>query len=199
MNMDSYVNSLCHSSYAHLRLIGSIRKFMTDDAGKTLTHGLVLSRLDYANSLLCAAPEYLLLRLQRVQNLAARIITRTPKYEHITPALKSLYWLPVKYRVQLKIQLVYKCLHGLAPAYLKHLLQTRVPSRILRGHEKGQLVVPVTKSVTYGDKCFSSVAPRLWNSIPNHIRNMSSVPAFKKSLKTYFFKWHMTLSLTLLY
>ena len=79
--------SLCHSSYAHLCLIGSIRKFITDDAVKTLTHGLVLSRLDHANSLLCAAPEYLLLRLQRVQNLAARIITRTPKYEHITPAL----------------------------------------------------------------------------------------------------------------
>ena len=162
---------------------------MTDDAVKTLIHGLVLSRLDYANSLLCAAPEYLLLRLQRVQNLAARIITRTPKYEHITPALKSLHWLPVKYRVQFKILLlVYKSLHGLAPAYLKHLLQTRVPSRILRGHEKRQLVVPVTKSVTYGDKCFSSVAPRLWNGIPNHIRNMSSVSAFKKSLKTYFFK-----------
>ena len=166
MNMDNYVNSLCRSSYAHLCLIGSIRKFMTDDAVKTLIHGLVLSRLDYANSLLCAAPEYLLLRLQRVQNLAARIITRTPKYEHITPALKSLHWLPVKYRVQFKILLlVYKSLHGLAPAYLKHLLQTRVPSRILRGHEKRQLVVPVTKSVTYGDKCFSSVAPRLWNSI----------------------------------
>ena len=82
---------------------------MTDDAVKTLTHGLVLSRLDHADSLLCAAPEYLLLRLQRVQNLAARIITRTPKYEHITPALKSLHWLPVKYRVQFKIlMLVYK-------------------------------------------------------------------------------------------
>ena len=60
MNIDNYVNSQCHSSYAHLRLIGSIREFMRDDAVKTLTHGLVLSRLDYVNSLLCAAPEYLL-------------------------------------------------------------------------------------------------------------------------------------------
>ena len=73
---------------------------------------------------------------------------------------KSLHWLPVKYRVQFKfLLLVYKSLHGLAPTYLKQLLQTRVPSRILRGHDKKQLVAPVTKSVTYGNKCFSSVAP----------------------------------------
>ena len=58
----------------HLTLIGRIRKYLDVRPVKSLVHALVLSRIDYANSLLFGLPQSLLVKLQRVQNAAARLI-----------------------------------------------------------------------------------------------------------------------------
>ncbi len=76
------------------------------------------SRLDYCNSLYYGLPANQLNTLQRVQNAAARLICNVSRFDHITPTLKDLHWLPVKFRIDFKILLiVFKALHGLAPDY----------------------------------------------------------------------------------
>jgi len=61
----------------------------------------------------------LLRKLQTAQNAAARVVTRSRKFDHVTPVLNELHWLPMVQRVQFKLALiVFKCLHGLAPSYL---------------------------------------------------------------------------------
>ena len=58
-------------------------------------------------------------RLQNVQNSAARLIARRRKFDHITPVMKELHWLPVNQRIIYKIGLlliIYKALNGLAPS-----------------------------------------------------------------------------------
>jgi len=58
----------------------------------------------------------LLKKLQAVQNAAARVVTGARKFDHITPVLRDLHWLPVRQRIKYKLAMtVYKCLHGLAP------------------------------------------------------------------------------------
>jgi hypothetical protein len=110
---------------------------------------LVTSRLDYANSLLVGSYSTLVKRLQLVQNNAARLITKTRRSEHITPVLKALRWLPVSVRAEFKIILiVFNCLNGNAPAYLKSLLQIYVPSRRSRSSKQtNQLVIPTSSRV----------------------------------------------------
>ena len=71
----------------HIRNIGSIRRYLSPEAAKLLVHSLVISRLDYGNVLLYGLPQTQLSRLQRIQNKAARVITRTPRRDHITPVL----------------------------------------------------------------------------------------------------------------
>ena len=93
----------------------------------------MFSYLDYANSLLFHVPEKLLSKLQRVQNVAASIITHTQSNEHITPVLKSLHWLPIKARNDNKsLVIVFKILHGKAPEYLCEMLTLYAPNRPLR-------------------------------------------------------------------
>ncbi len=61
---------------------------------------------------------YWVVFLQMVHNAAARVLTRTRKYDHITPVLSTLHWLPIKHRIDFKIVLItYKALNGLAPQY----------------------------------------------------------------------------------
>jgi len=82
-------------------------------------HAFVSSRLDYCNSLLYGVSDELLQKLQVTQNAAARVVTGARKFDHITPVLHEVHWLPVRQRIRFKLAMtVYKCLSGLAPAYL---------------------------------------------------------------------------------
>ena len=74
------MNEFYFSCYFHLRNISSIRDSLTDEATIQLVHAFVSSRIDYSNSLLYRIPEYAIKKLQRVQNLAARVIMRSSKY-----------------------------------------------------------------------------------------------------------------------
>lgn len=189
MTMDKQVTSIMRSCYSQLRNIGQIRRYLTPDATRSLVHGLVTSRLDYCNPLLYGISASLTSKLQRIQNTAARIITRTRRDQHITPVLADLHWLPVKRRIEYKILVhTYKALHGEGPSYLKNLVQRYIPRRSLRSQDSLTLVPPTRRTVTYGDRSFSSSAPLLWNRLPNQLRDRTKLSSFKSDLKTHFFK-----------
>ena len=102
LSLHQHVMNVRRVAYLKLRRINSIRNVLSVDAVKTLVCSLVLSRLDYCNSLLVGLPRYLK-KLQGVQNVAARSILRTPKSEHISSLLQNLHWLPVNRRTLHKV------------------------------------------------------------------------------------------------
>ena len=187
--MEKQVRNICRSCIFHLRNIGSIRNLLSDSSAAQLVHSLVTSRLDHCNSLLYGLPDNKLNRLQRVQNIAARIITRTSKSEHITPVLQNLHWLPVKCQILYKmLVLAYQVLHESAPKYLCDLLKPYSPSRTLRSSNKLLFVESKTRLKTYGDRSFMAAAPKEWNKLPAPLRCAPSLECFKSELKTYLFK-----------
>ena len=188
LTMLNQVNSIIKACYYHLRNIGKIRKFITDNACKILVHSLIISRLDYCNALLCGLPDAVSSRLQRVQNSAARLISRTGRRQHISPVLQDLHWLPVQYRSNYKILIhTYKALNGTAPSYISDKLHHYQPTRLLRSQSKSLLIVPKCNTATYRKKRFDHTATILWNDLPLEIKQASSLYTFKKLLKTQFF------------
>ncbi|KAI4875881.1 hypothetical protein NFI96_009458 [Prochilodus magdalenae] len=96
--------------------IRRIRPFLSQEATQLLVQSLVISRLDYCNSLLAGLPLRAIRPLQLVQNAAARLIFNLPKFTHITSLLRSLHWLPVVARIRFKtLMLAYKAKNGPAP------------------------------------------------------------------------------------
>ena len=124
----------------------------------------------------------------RVQNAAARLVVQESRFCHITPLLKSLHWLPVKYRIVFKILLItFKVIHGLAPAYISELISVRDASGRpnLRSNNGLRLNYSLCKSLaTLRDRSFHVAAPKLWNDLPCSLRNIISVCNFKKAIKT---------------
>ena len=174
-----------------LGTLGKIRKFLNTDTTKSAIVSLVTSRLDYCNGLLCGITDELLCRLQKVQNNAARVVSGSKKYDHITPVLKDLHWLPIRKRIEFKILLLtFKCMQGCAPLYLRKLLVKQAKTRTLRSNTKNLLQIPLTNLKRFGDRAFCAYAPRLWNELPDNIKaaDTSSVQNFKKQLKTLLFR-----------
>ena len=172
-------------------IIAKIRPSLTIVACKTLVHALVISRLDYGNALLYGITDRLLHRLEMIQHSAARIIMCIKRHDRqsITAVLRRLHWLPVKWRINYKIVvLVFRALHGLAPAYLSTLITPYEPRRALRSTDSALLCVPRHKLERYGRRSFSCAGPVLWNSLPEDMRLADSLNSFKSHLKTHYFK-----------
>ena len=174
---NDHINETCKKASFAMRSIGRIPRYLPYDGLKMLVNSLVISRLDYCNSVLYGIPKYQRDKLQRIQNIAARMITGTRSTDHITLILKNLHWLPVKARMNFKILLItYKILNGKSTSYLEPIIQEYHPLRTLR-----------SSTNSYGGRAFSASAPKLWNSIPEYIKRAETVETFKSRLKTFFF------------
>ena len=113
------------------------------------------------------------------------------KLTHISPYLKELHWLPIKFRIEFKITiLTFQAIHGLAPKYLCELVRIKEQSSYhLRSSEEIILLQPSEKSLTrHGDRAFQFAAPRLWNRLPRDLKLLNSIGTFKTQLKTYLFR-----------
>ena len=182
------VSAYMHTS-TYLKDISSIRRALSTDAANTLIHSLITSKLDYCNSLLVGAPHHLVRRLQRVQNLAAKIVLNAPRRSNSLCALRQLHWLPVKERIMFKAALItFKILNNLAPEYLCGEIIHYEPRRTLRSESLNLLQVPRFKYETVGNTAFCAVAPKVWNKLPSEIKCAKDVNSFKSLLKTFFFK-----------
>ncbi len=122
LSFEKHISNVTKTAFFHLRNIAKLRNMLPVSDAEKLVHAFMTSRLDYCNALLGGCPASSINKLQVVQNAEARVLTRSRKYDHITPILQSLHWLPIKYRISYKILLLtYKALNGLAPAYLTSL------------------------------------------------------------------------------
>ena len=187
LSCSKHTDSISRSSHYHIRDIRRIRKLVPSSALVPLANALVSSRLDYCNSLFTGTSKSNLLKLQRIQNTLARAITQTPKYEHITPVLKNLHWLPINQRIDFKIgSIVYKVLHSDQPSYLRSLLTLQSHRHSTRSSDATTLTLSRTRT-TLGKRAFSVVGPRLWNSLPPSVHSAESLMIFRSRLKTYLF------------
>ena len=165
-----------------------MRSVLPQKTAETLVHAFVTSRLDYCNALMYGLPACTISKLQRLQNSAARVVTRSRKFDHITPILHDLHWLPVSKRITFKVLiLTYRALHGLAPDYIADLVMPYSPARSLRSANERLLTVPASRLRSLGDRRFAYAAPSLWNGLPLTIRTAETLSKFKSLLKTYLF------------
>ncbi|XP_072022019.1 uncharacterized protein [Amphiura filiformis] len=188
MSMTTHITNLCKTTTFHLRNLTRIRKYIDEDTCNHAARSLVLPRLDYCNGLLSSIPHKHVLRLQRLQNWAARLVFNVPRKHDSQPLLSALHWLPVQQRIIYKLLLyVYKTLNHLAPDYLNTCLHIYHPTRNLRSVNDFLRLDYPKAHLRAGDRTFTLCASREWNKLPITIRQSSSIASFKKSIKTYLF------------
>uniref|UniRef100_A0AAY4AM17 Reverse transcriptase domain-containing protein n=2 Tax=Denticeps clupeoides TaxID=299321 RepID=A0AAY4AM17_9TELE len=189
LSLNHHVAAISRSCRFTLYNIRKIRPFLSQQATQLLVQAMVISKLDYCNSLLAGASAVTIKPLQMVQNMAARLIFNQPKYTHVTPLLTSLHWLPVAARIEFKsLMLAYRAVNGTAPAYINTLLPRYTPTRSLRSANERRLKIPSSRGLRFQSCLFSVVVPGWWNNLPSSTRLAETITTFKKKVKTFLFQ-----------
>jgi len=190
MDTTEQVDQVTRSIYHNIRLISRIQQILDTETCKRVVNALVTPRLDFNNALLVGLPDSLIHRLQLAQNAAARVVSRTRKFDHISPVLRALHWLPVRQRIVYKILLlVYKIVNNISPPdYLVSLVSPYTPARTLRSSSMTSLLTTPRVRKAIGARAFRSIAPNLWNELKDSLRQAPTLVTFKRSLKTHLFQ-----------
>ena len=180
LSFEEQINKVIKACYATLKKLTQIKGFLSQQQLQQLVSSDIFSHLDYCNSLYYGINNNLIMKLQRVQNCAARLVCKE-KIGHnmMDKVMMNLHWLKVKFRCLYKILLiVHNCLHQNAPNELIELLQYADSERTMNLRESSY-------SNKYGARSFSHVAPKLWNLLPLNIRDIHETIAYKKALKSF--------------
>ena len=120
LSFKHHVKTKCKSAMLNLVCIKRLRPSLTVEAANILVMGLVISHLDYANSILFGVSDIMMKQLQHIQNTAAEVVLQVDKFVSPRECMKNLHWLPISKRIEQKIlTVVYKCTRGLAQSIYK--------------------------------------------------------------------------------
>ena len=114
---------------------------------------------------------------------AARVVYDLKPYDHVTPTLKTLHWLPVKHRIEFKLcLLLHLVINGRAPVYLQNLITitASVSGRASNCSASNNDLVKQSTRLKLGDRAFSAAGPCVWNRLPTDTR------VFMRKLKSFF-------------
>ena len=184
LTMNVQVQKVVSSCFCTIRLLSRIKFFLTSEELQIMVCSLILSVMDYCNSVYYGMSKENMDKLQRVQNCAARLACKVNSHDRIetNELFHSLHWLKVRERVIFKVLvIVHKCVYGNAPEDLCNLVRLSQRNR-LRMLEVGE------HHGAMGERAFSVGGPRLWNFLPTKLRMAEEIDDFKSNLKTYLFK-----------
>ncbi len=178
LTFDSHINKVVRSCFMMIRKLSSIKPFLSIMQLKSLVCTKIFLLLDYCNSLYYGLNSATIMKLQRVQNAAARLI-RSKGSMSLDDVFIKCHWLRVRERILFKLLLtVHKCLNHRAPESLCELLEYGESDRTQKLQER-------KRKTKYGDRAFSHAGPKVWNHLPKDIRAQDNTDKFKKMLKTY--------------
>ena len=141
------------------------------DTIKYIIQALVISKLDYCNSLLLRLANYQLNKIQWIKYMACRIVCNLQKLDHVTPSMQDLHWLKIPYWIQFKIAcIMFKCINGQTPKYLTDLLPSKQKT-----WQQCSLASNIHPSILHRSSLaynalFPAAGPRLWNSLPENYK-----------------------------
>jgi len=153
------ITSLSKACYYHIRQLRCMRPYLVSSTAYTIATCIVHYKLDYCNSHYKKFLKSQLSRFQHIQNSLACTIVKAPKSSHITPILRSLYWLRItEYKLLL---LTYKVLTTTQPPYLHNLISIQRPRSIRSSSVVTVAQPPSSSSLKITDRSFCYASPCL--------------------------------------
>ena len=184
LSFNEHVDTLVSNLMGKLCMISRVRHVLDTPTLFTVINSLVFSSLFYCSSVWSGTCKGNIAKLQLVQNFAARLLSGKRKFDHITPTLKQLKLLPVSDPLYIRDAVqMYKCMNNLASSYLSQLFTKRSQTHSFLTKKRDSLQLPRCRTAL-AQQSFVFRGVTIWNSLPEELRNCSSIVSFKNQLKS---------------
>ena len=184
LSYDEHITKTISSCMSRLGQINRVKHVLDRQTLITVINALVFSKLFYCSNVWANTTGKNINKLQSVQNFACRIVSGARKYDHVTPLLKELRWLPVATQLYYRsATMAFKCMTGCVPAYISSQFIKRQEVSNHHTRNSQQLNIPLLKTAT-GQRTFYYKIVSLWNSLDSSLKLCESVDSFKRRLKT---------------
>ena len=183
LTYDHHISCVMSSCFAKLCQINRVKRSFDQETLESLIMSLVFGKMLYCSSVWSNTTLQNINRLQSIQNFASKIVTNSRKFDHVTPLLRELHWLPVKEQLFYRDSiLTFKCHNDLAPQYLtsKFTKHSNIHTRNTR--TRNSLKIPLYRT-TIGQCTFSYRGANISNNLHNELRQSASLSSFKCALK----------------
>ena len=188
LTYDEHVTQVTSKCIGSLCQINRVKYLFDRRTLITIINSLVFSKLFYCSSVWANTTKKNIELLQTVQNFAARIVSGTRKFDHVTPILKQLQWLPIIKQLAVRdATMVFKCLNGLAPPYLCQRFKTRSEVHNCNTRNRDRLHIPLRRTAA-GQRAFTFRGQKLWNSLPDEFQSITNLDVFKVKIKQHFLR-----------
>ena len=185
LSWKAHIHEISKKVSSGIGALKRVRPFVSMHTAIKIYKGLIEPHFDYCSAVWDGLTQQLSEKLQKLQNRAIRVITKSSYDTSSRFLLNSLGWdnLSVR-RAKQKANLMYKCINNLAPAYLCNLFAPRTPNYYFRNAKK-KLMLPKPRT-DYLKRSFSYSGALLWNNLPEEIRTSNSLGFFKRSSHRWF-------------
>ena len=179
-----HVQHLSSSCISKLGQISRVKHLFDQSTLVTIINTLIMSKISYCSSIWSNTSDDNIKKIQLIQNCAARLVSGKAKYDHISPSLKELGWLPIKEYLQYRdAVLTHKCINNQAPSYLceKFTRRNQIHDRTTRN--QNELDIPKYRTTT-GQRTFKYRGTKIWNTLDEDLKSIENLNHFKHKLKT---------------
>ena len=185
LTYDKHIVDTVSKCITELCQINRVKHIFDKHTLSLIINALVFSKMYYCSSVWSNTSKKNISKLQSVQNFAARVITGIRKYDHVTPILQQLAWLPVECMLKHRdAVMTFECMKGLAPPYLCDKFEMRSKTHSVNTRNKDKLDIPLYNSAS-GQRTFHYRAVSIWNELPNHIKDIDTLDRFKLEYKCH--------------
>ncbi len=176
LNFNEHILKTVSSCMSSLGQISWVKHVFKNELLVTVINSLVFSKLYYCSTVWSNTSD------RSIQNFAARIVSGTRKYDHITPVLKELRWIPVQLKLYYcKAIMAFKCMTGAAPTYLSLQFVSRGSISGRSTRQTSHLNIPLLRSAS-GQRTFYYRTVKLWNDLCPELKASKTIREFKYKL-----------------
>ena len=185
LNFDKHIYKLCKQSSAQLNAISKFKNILPRKVKSVLIQSFIYANFNYCPLVWHFSHAKALLKIEMIQKRSLRLLLNDTKksYEDLlTETNKS----PMNInRLRSLCIEIYKTINGLNPSFMKNIFRIKENNRPVRSNNANNLELKITKTITFGTNSLSSLGPKIWNSLPYHLKYSKNISTFKQMIKNW--------------
>ena len=183
LKFDEHVSGICRKASAQLNALSRLNKFLSMEAKTILIQSFIYAHFNYCSLIWHYSSSKSINKVEMIQKRALRFIfnDNSSSYEELLIKAKKNVMSINRLRT-LCIE-IFKTINNMNPPFMKEIFTVKNCNKTVRQQHKNNLEIKVTKTATFGTKSLTSLGPKVWNSLPPHLKLCERLPVFKKMIK----------------